>query len=305
MAQPHISLAAEKIGTLLGLPVTNSTLMTWMVMIVLVVFAYFATRTKSRLPSNIQSIAEVVLDGIYSLFKSVVGEKHIDTFFPVLATIFLFVITANWFGLLPGVGTIGFTKTESTSQSYESAQGVEEKETAEPVVIEDDHGASLPAETEEGTSTAEIDHSQGEGVAEAGHTSFVPLFRGATADLNTTLAIALIAVFSVQYYGIKTLGGSYLKKFFNFSDPIMFGVGLLEIVSEFSRIISFAFRLFGNIFAGEVLLTVIAFLMPLIAPLPFLGLELFVGFIQALVFSMLTAVFLNMATISHEAHAEH
>ena len=82
----------------------------------------------------------------------------------------------------------------------------------------------------------------------------------------------------------------------------MFGVGLLEIVSEISRVISFAFRLFGNIFAGEVLLTVIAFLMPLIAPLPFLGLELFVGFIQALVFSMLTAVFLNMATVSHDSH---
>ena len=98
------------------------------------------------------------------------------------------------------------------------------------------------------------------------------------------------------------MGISYLKKFFNFTNPIYFYVGILELISEFSKIISFSFRLFGNIFAGEVLLTVIAFLIPVIAPLPFLGLELFVGFIQAVVFAMLTAVFLKMATISHEAH---
>lgn|SRR3989338_7009882 len=248
--QPHISLAAEKIGYIFGIPVTNSILMTWLTMLVLIIFSILATRKISIVPGFIQSIAEIVLDGLYNLYKSVVGEHHVKTFFPLLATIFLFIVVANWGGLFPGVGPIGIRETDDT--------GVHEK--------------------------------------------FTPLFRGATADLNTTLALAIVSVLAIQYYGTKTLGISYFKKFINLSNPIMFGIGLLEIVSEVSRVLSFAFRLFGNIFAGEVLLTVIAFLMPVFAPLPFLGLELFVGFIQALVFSMLTAVFLSMATVAHEEH---
>ena len=131
---------------------------------------------------------------------------------------------------------------------------------------------------------------------------FIPLFRGSTADLNTTLALALIAVVSIQYFGIRDLKLAYFKKFINLSNPIMFFVGILELISEVSKIISFAFRLFGNMFAGEVLLTVIGSLVPIIAPLPFPGLEIFVGFIQALVFSMLTAVFLSMAVSVQEQH---
>ena len=128
----------------------------------------------------------------------------------------------------------------------------------------------------------------------------VPFLRGGTADLNTTLALALVSVAAIQYFGLSSLKLGYLKKFFNFSNPINFFVGILELISEFAKIVSFAFRLFGNIFAGEVLLTVIAFLIPIIAPLPFYGLEIFVGLIQALVFMMLTAVFLNVATAQHE-----
>jgi F-type H+-transporting ATPase subunit a len=129
---------------------------------------------------------------------------------------------------------------------------------------------------------------------------FVPFFRAGTADLNTTLALALISVVLTQYYGFKHLKAGYLKKYLNFSSPIMFFVGLLETVLEFAKIMSFAFRLFGNIFAGEVLLAVMMFLVPLIVPMPFYGLELFVGFIQALVFSMLSLVFFNLATMGHE-----
>ena len=124
----------------------------------------------------------------------------------------------------------------------------------------------------------------------------VPLFRSNDADLNTTVGLALISFFLIQYYSIKYLGvKSYLKKFFNFTNPIMFFVGILDIISELSKIISFSFRLFGNIFAGEVLITVIAFLIPILASFPFLLFEIFVGLIQALVFSMLTAVFINGA----------
>jgi F-type H+-transporting ATPase subunit a len=133
------------------------------------------------------------------------------------------------------------------------------------------------------------------------HEKLIPLFRAPTADLNTTLALAIVAIISVQWAGLKTLGVHYLSKFINFSSPVNFFVGILEIISEFSRLISFTFRLFGNIFAGEVLLAVVAFLIPAVVPVPFLGMEIFVGFIQALVFSMLTATFLSMAVIK-EGH---
>ncbi len=233
----RISIIAEKLFTLWGwLPVTNSLLTTWVVMAILTVLSVAATRKLSVVPGNLQSAAEVIVDGIHSLFASVLHEK-VGTFFPLLASLFLFIITMNWIELLPGVGTIGLRSRE-----------------------------------------------------------FIPLFRAGTADLNTTLALAAIAVVTIQYFGLKSLGFGYLSRFINFKNPIYFFVGLLELMGELTKIISFAFRLFGNIFAGEVLLTVMAFLMPVLVPVPFLGLELFVGFIQALVFSMLTAAFLAQAT---------
>lgn len=125
----------------------------------------------------------------------------------------------------------------------------------------------------------------------------VPLLRANTADLNTTLALGLISVSAIQVFGVKEVGlFNYLSKFFNFSSPMSFFVGILEVVSEFSRILSFAFRLFGNIFAGEVLLSVVAFLVPVLVSFPFLLLETFVGIIQAVVFAMLSAVLINLAT---------
>ncbi len=241
----QISLAAEKIGSIFGLPITNSLLATWLTMAVLIIFSWAATRNLTMIPSGIQSLAEVLIGGLYDFFTSVTGEKHIKTFFSLVASLFLFIITANWLGLLPGFGTIGFF-----------------------------HGEE-----------------------------FVPLLRGATADLNMTVGLAITSVLAIQYYGFKILGFHYRTRFLNFESPIMFYVGILELVSESSKVISFAFRLFGNIFAGEVLLAVMAFLMPFIIPLPFLMMELFVGFIQALVFSMLTAVFLNVAVSHGEAHA--
>ena len=184
----------------------------------------------------------MIVGGLYDFFSSVTG-KYVDLVFPLVASLFIFILAANWVGLLPGVGTVGFF-----------------------------HGEE-----------------------------FTPLLRGATADLNTTVALALFAMITIQYFGFKTSGMHYGKRFLNFSNPIFFFLGLLELISEVSKIISFAFRLFGNIFAGEVLLAVMAFLMPFIVPLPFITMELFVGFIQALVFSMLTAVFLTVAV----AHGEH
>lgn len=129
----------------------------------------------------------------------------------------------------------------------------------------------------------------------------IPFFRATNADLNTTLGLAMISVITIQISGILALGFfKYGKKFINFSSPINFFVGVLELISEFAKIISFSFRLFGSVLAGEVLLTVLAFLVPYIIPLPFMGLELFIGLIQALVFMLLTTVFIKMAITAAE-----
>jgi len=299
----HISLSAEKIFSIGSFPVTNSLLSTWIVMALLFLFAYLVNKSISLVPSHGQSLAEMIISGLYDFFESVMGHT-IKQAFPVLGSLFLFIIIANWLGLLPGVGTIGFYEnTETKSVASETVHT--------PATTTGDHvteNDSEPLEVTHGEVIEEISEpvpevQEKEIVSEKaeshGAKKFVPLFRGATADLNTTLALALVAFLAIQYYGFLTLGAHYSKRFFNFTSPIMFFVGLLEIVSDLSKVISFAFRLFGNIFAVEVLLTVMAFLMPFIAPMPFLLLELFVGFIQALVFSTLTAVFINVA-VAHE-----
>lgn len=287
----HISLAAEKIAQIGSFPITNSLLSTWMVMVILILFSLFVRKSIRMVPSHLQSIAEIIISALYDFFESVMGPA-VKKAFPVLASLFLFIIISNWMGLLPGVGTIGFY--EEPALSHTEVQKHIEKET---VSIVDGH------EVDENDSTAvhEVSGKEFESktAAHAEEKKFVPLLRGATADLNMTIALAIIAFFAIQYFGFATLGIHYSSRFLNFKNPIMFFVGLLEIVSDISKVISFAFRLFGNIFAGEVLLTVIAFLMPFLMPTPFLMLELFVGFIQALVFSTLTAVFINVA-VAHE-----
>ncbi len=239
---PHISLAAEIVTRIAGFPISNALITTWLVMGFLIIISYLVTRDMKLVPTSGQSIAEMIVGGLYDFFSTVTG-KYVNQVFPLVASLFIFILAANWVGLLPGVGTVGLF-----------------------------HGDE-----------------------------FTPLLRGATADLNTTVALALFAMVAIQYFGFKTSGMHYGKRFFNFASPIFFFLGILELVSELSKIISFAFRLFGNIFAGEVLLAVMAFLMPFVVPLPFITMELFVGFIQALVFSMLTAVFLTVAV----AHGEH
>ena len=245
----NISVAAEPIFHIGEFAVTNSLLTSWIVSGLLILFAlWFSRKPLKDRPTgaSVQNLVELIIGGLYGFFAQIVGPNKAKKFFPLSATFFLFILFSNWFGLLPGVGSLG---------------------------IWEEH---------------------------AGQKVLVPLFRAATADINTTLALAIISVVFIQYSGLEALGIDYLKKFFNFSPPIHFTVGILELVSEFTKIISFAFRLFGNIFAGEVLLTVMAFILPFLAPLPFLGLEVFVGLIQALVFVMLTLVFLQLATSKYQ-----
>lgn len=247
----EISIAAEPVAHILGMPVTNSLLASLLTTIILVSISYLATKRLKEVPKGIQSLIEVAVESLYDMIQDVTQNKEkTKSFFPFVATIFLFVIISNWMGLLPGFSTIGIHEV-----------------------------------------TAE------------GHMVLVPFLRSANSDLNTTLALALVSVTAIQVMGITMLGvARYGKKFINFSSPIAFFIGILEIVSEIAKMISFSFRLFGNVFAGEVLLTVIMTIAPFVAPIPFFGLELFVGFIQALVFAMLLLVFMNTAVTAHDEH---
>lgn len=246
----EISIAAETVTHILGIPITNSLLASLLTTIVLVVISYFATKNLKEIPKGIQNIVEFAIESLYNMIYDVTKDKEkAHKFFPYVATIFLFVISSNWMGLLPGFATIGFNE--------------------------------------------QVD----------GGEKFVSFFRSANSDLNSTIALAVVSVLSIQIMGIAVLGfAQYGKKFINLSSPIAFFIGILEIISEIAKMISFSFRLFGNIFAGEVLLTVIMTIAPFVAPVPFFGLELFVGAIQALVFAMLLLVFMNTATMAHEEH---
>jgi F-type H+-transporting ATPase subunit a len=244
------TLASETIFHLGSFEVRNTIITALMTMAVLTIVGLVLRRKKYALvPGGFQNTVEAVIGGMFDFFVPIVGdEKKTRKFFPLVTTIFFFVLISNWMGLLPGFGSIGIW---------------------------------------------EVHH---------GHEVLVPFLRSTFADVNMTLALAAISVVACQVFGFAMLGmKGYGGKFFinPFKDPIGSFVGILELMSEFSKMISFTFRLFGNIFAGEVLLLVITFLVPYIAPMPFYALEIFVGFIQALVFAFLTLVFLKIATTEH------
>lgn len=305
----HISVSAETIAYVAGIPISNSILASLIVSGLLIAFAIFAhkkinTKNVYAKPSAFQNFCEMIVEGLANFVESVThNQKKTAFFLPFIASFFLFILINNWLGLLPGFGTIGLT-SHPQEASLPTVQ-VQASEVKEPGVVEHtlETTKEIKLDSEAQNEKTEAAHAT-EAEATAEHTKkvFIPLFRAGTADLNTTLALALISVVMTQIVGFKYLKLGYLKKYFNFSNPIMFFVGLLEIISESAKIISFAFRLFGNVFAGEVLLAVILFLVPIIAPMPFYGLEIFVGFIQALVFSMLSLVFFNMATVGHDEH---
>ncbi len=224
----------------------------------------------------------MLVDGVYNLVQNVTeSSKKTATFVPFIGSFLLFIVLNNWVELLPGVHTIVITgepRVELTDlPAWMNPNHAYAAETEELVIAEEE-------------SVAEIEDK---------HKSGVALFRGANADLNMTLALAIISVVATQVIGVSYVGLGYFKKFINLSDPISFFIGILEILAEFSKVISFAFRLFGNIFAGEVLIAVITFLIPVIIPIPFIGFEIFVGALQAYVFAMLSLVFFNMATSEH------
>lgn len=299
----HISLAAEPVFQFGGITFTNSMFTSVVVSGLLILFAILAHSQlkNTKKPTGLQNIAEWIIESLYNLVHGITGDlKKTSLFFPFVATFFLFILLNNWFGLLPGVGTImvpelekKHTATVLTTPKNPVISQVLASETQEVVETE----AAPHDQSAEPTTTIEEEHA-----SEPAHPKLVPLFRAGTADLNMTIALALISMTLVQVFGLRFLSAAYLSKFFNFSSPIMFFVGILELFSEVGKILSFTFRLFGNVFAGEVLLAVIMSLVGVIVPMPFYGLEIFVGFIQALVFAMLSLVFFNMATLGHSEH---
>lgn len=304
----HLSLSAESIYTIGSFHITNSIFTSLIVSFLLISWA-FIVRSKlsntTNKPNGLQNVAEFVVESLYGFIQNTTHDhKKTRTFLPFIGTFFLFILLNNWFGLLPGVGTIGFLhETKAKTEQHQSSEKTDKTDAPAGYNLT---GHEPEAEILE-TPTAETTQTQEHPPAsqktdQKTHTTFVPLLRAGTADLNTTAALASISIIMVQLFGFAYLKMGYLTKYFNFESPIMFFVGILELISEFSKILSFAFRLFGNIFAGEVLLAVISLLAPMIIPMPFYGLELFVGFIQALVFSLLSLVFFNMATTSHQSH---
>lgn len=244
---PRIEIAAEKLFEVLGLPVTNTLAMGWIVVGVLTALAFLIFKKVAILPSTPQNIFEIFVESFLNLMEGVFGSREkAEKYLPIVATLFVFILISNWLGIFPGIGSIGF---------------FEEK---------------------------------------GGEKLLVPFFRSPASDLNFTLALALIAVILVNVLGVAAIGFfKHFSRFFSLRGPIDFFVGILEFISEIAKMVSFSFRLFGNIFAGEVLLIIMAFLAPVLIPVPFLALEIFVGFIQALVFAMLTTVFIGIAVSNH------
>jgi len=238
-----IVLKPEVIGQINFLPVTNTLLVSWITMAVLISLSIITTWKVKAVPTGLQNVFEFIVGFGYTTVEDLAGEKKAKVFFPIVMTFFLLIMAANWLGLLPGFGTITFKG--------------------------------------------------------------VPLLRSANSDLNMTLALALVSAVVTHLLAIKYLSFSgYLKRWISLElFPVFIFVGLLEIVAEFTKIVSLSFRLFGNIFAGEVVLSTIAGIFAFVVPLPFYFLEIVVGFVQAAVFMMLTLTFMTILSQKHgEGH---
>lgn len=245
------SFAPEVLGFVGPFPVTNTIVNTAFVDAGLFASAYYVSKKFKQIPGIFQNIVELIIETFYEFIESV-AHKHTLKIFPYVVSFFLFILLANWSGLIPGVGSIGF---------YETIDGKKE---------------------------------------------LVPLMRNLTSDLNATFALALISLVATHMLALQAVGiGAYLSRYFSLN-PINLFVGILEIISEITKVISLSFRLFGNIYAGEVVLVTISSLFAFIFPIPFMLLEIIVGLVQALVFALLTMVFMTVLMTPHheESHTE-
>ncbi len=236
-----IHLAPEVLGYVWGIPITNTLITTWFVLAFVILGAFWAYRKLRFFPSKAQVAIETLIGSAFDYIAETLESRDLaKKFFPIIMTIFFFILALNWIGLLPGVGSVGFYK--------------------------------------------------------AGHAVITPFFHPANTDLNITFAFALIAFVTIEFAGVMALGFlKYGGKFVNFKSPLAFIIGIIEFIGELARLVSFSFRLFGNIFAGKTLLLVVIFFVPFVVPVPIIAFEIFVGLIQALVFSILTLFFIKLA----------
>lgn len=305
---PGVVLPGEKLWPSLGefqflgqsVTLTNTLLTTFLADVILLLLGWSTVsfmRSGKLVPSGVYHMVELLVEFLWNTAENAAG-KWAKRLFPVMATIFLLVLVANLVRLVPGFETIGYlAPAEGSAKGYAPvplAGGIYILDGSQPV-------PQAAAGGDTGLCTS---------------CTLVPFLRGSATDLNFTFALAIVAVLAVEYFGFRALGLGYLTKFFNvggmINKPVFgvidFGVGLLELVSEISKIISFAFRLFGNIFAGTLLLAILGALTVAIVPSFLYVLELFVGVIQAYVFGMLTLVFISQAVVGHggghDDHAE-
>lgn len=258
-----VPLAAEKIFNIGSFPVTNALINSWIAVLFFIIIGLIIRGRATLIPNKLQNFIESILEWLMEYCDQVTGSRaKTQRLLPIVAALFLFILFSNWIGLIPGTGSIGTWKT-----LYD------------------------------------------------GEREFIPLLRPVSSDLNTTLALAVFAVTISHFLGIITIGFfKHVNKFIQlgtlwrslrkggvsiFVAIIEMGVGLIEIVGEIAKIVSLSLRLFGNVFAGEVLLTVMASLLPFIIPTPFMLLEVLVGIIQAGIFAILTLVYLTVATTEH------
>lgn len=281
---PHVEVAAEPLATIFpGFPLTNALLTALIVDVILVAIAFFATRNMQLVPRGLQNVMEIIIEALYNLFRNI-SPDFIGRAFPLVATIFLFVLTSNWLGLVPGGSSIGICEHG-------------EAHSASIALVRDASSGAITLGAAEG---GENYTSCPEG------TKLVPWLRPPSTDLNFTMGLGLLAFIYFEFWAFRTLGLGYLSKFFNLNGIMSF-VGIIELFGELIKPIALGLRLFGNIFAGEVLIAVLIFLVPLVVPMPIYAFELFVGFIQALIFALLTMAFLSIATTGHhdDHHEEH
>jgi len=294
--------------------ITNTFIATIITYTILIAFALSLrakSRTASEVPFGFYNLVEYAIEGAYGFVQNAAG-KWAKNFFPFFMTFILLILVANWLELVPGVDSIG--KWESFGELRAHQAEAKAEVSGEHLAEEElQHISDQAMAANEGGLKRTIfllranANDEGEKPGDADYT-IVPYVRVAATDLNFTIALAIISLVMTQYYGFKAQGIGYLKKFWQFNankiatnplGAIDIVVGILELIAEFAKILSFSFRLFGNIFAGQVLLFVLGFLFPL-ALVAVYGLEFFVGAIQAAVFAMLTLTFMAQATQSHD-----
>lgn len=321
---PTISLPAEKIPglTIFGFPITNTFLATILADITVLALGFFAVRKMKDVPSGLQNLAEWVWEAFDGLVTDIAGKKDGSKWLPMFMTILLFLLFANWWELVPGFDSVGII--EPLEVAYVESGGTVKNGSAKgvylglPSILRAEDGSITLTEEQKAKAWEEAEAAEEQGKvfhglsnpeeASGGYT-LLPFFRVAATDLNLPIALALISIGLTQIIGFRRLRGRYIRRFVV---PVFTGnkfidgfVGILEFISELAKIVSLSFRLFGNIFAGQVLLFVMAFLMALLLPLPFMGLELFVGFMQAFVFAILTVIFFEQSIHSHAGDEEH